>query len=166
MNKLTSGIYKIENKKTGQIYIGQSKNIEKRFSKHCCISPVDMEIATQGKENFSFDILEEVEEQKLDERERFWIDGYGAYENDYHYNLTPGGSVFPEGVHKSKYTLWNDNISHYEKTTMFKQGNEEGLRPRKCFVYMFQSYYMPIGLFHDFISCEIINQLVDSFINN
>ena len=49
---------------------------------------------------------------------------------------------------------------------MFKQGNEEGLRPRKCFGYMFQSYYMPIGLFHDFTSCEIINQLVDSFINN
>ena len=96
MNKLTSGIYKIENKKTGQIYIGQSKNIEKRFSMHCRISLVDMDIAIQGKENFSFDILEEVEEQRLDERERFWIDGYGAYENDYHYNLTPGVNVFPE----------------------------------------------------------------------
>ena len=166
MNKLTSGIYKIENKKTGQIYIGQSKNIERRFLMHCRISLVDIDIAIHAKENLTLAILEEVEEQKSDERHRFRRAAYGAYENDYHYNLTPGGNVFPEGVHKSKYTLWNDNISHYEKATMFKQGNEEGLRPRKCFVYMFQSYYMPIGLFHDFISCEIINQLVDSFINN
>lgn len=90
MSRLTSGIYKIENKKTGQVYIGQSKNIERRFNEHCNAISVDVAIAMEGKDNFSFEILEEVDENKLKERERFWIWGYGAYENDYHYNVRPG----------------------------------------------------------------------------
>lgn len=87
---MTSGIYKIENKKTGQIYIGQSKNIERRFRHHCRVPMIDLAIANEGVENFHFDILEEVDEEYLLEREKYWIKGYGVAENPYHYNQYGG----------------------------------------------------------------------------
>ena len=163
---MTSGIYKIENKKTGQIYIGQSKNIEKRFKKHCHILPVDVDIAKYGKENFYFDILEETNEN-LEEREAFWIEGYGAYENEYHYNLSPKGSNLKDNRGSpSKYTLWDTHVCSYHKSTMFNDGNEAGMRPRKCFRYMYKAYRVPINGFYDFLSCEIIGELIHTFIND
>lgn len=162
---MTSGIYKIENKKTGQIYIGQSKNIEKRFKKHCHILPVDVDIAKYGEENFDFDILEVVEEHNLKEREKFWIKGYSAYENEYHYNLTSGGSCKHEKLSTSKYILWDTYVCSFLKRDMY-DNNKEGLRPRKCFKCMYKAYCLPIGGFYDFLSCEIIGNLVHSFIND
>ena len=32
---VTCGIYVIKNKKTGQMYVGQSTNVEGRFKSHC-----------------------------------------------------------------------------------------------------------------------------------
>lgn len=165
MNKLTSGIYKIENKKTGQIYIGQSKNIEARVKRHCYVPLVDLDIAKYGEENFTFDILEEVEECDLQEREKFWIEGYGAYENDYHYNSTPGGHSRPSNLSTSKYTMWNTYFCSFNKSTMYKE-NEVGARPRKCFSCMYKRYPLPIGGFYDFLSCEIIGELIHTFIND
>ena len=163
---MTSGIYKIENKKTGQIYIGQSKNIEKRFKRHCYVSPIDLDIAKYGKENFNFDILEEADEN-LEEREAFWIEGYGAYENEYHYNLSPKGTNLKENRRSfDKYILWDVSICYYNKVAMFNNGNDMGMRPRKCFRCNYKGYRLPIGNFYDFISCEIIGNLVHSFIND
>ena len=76
---MTCGIYMIKNKKTGQIYIGQSNNIEVRFLKHCNISLVDIDIAINGVDNFDFSIVEETID--LDEREKFWIEYYNTYKN-------------------------------------------------------------------------------------
>ena len=162
---MTSGIYIIENKKTGQIYIGQSKNIEQRFKRHCSAPPIDVDIAINGEDNFTFDILEEVEENLI-EREKFWIKGYGAYENDYHYNLTPGGTMHKklDRRNKSKYTLWDSYICYFHKQLMYSYN--KNLNPRKCFLVSYQSYKLPIGGFYDFTSCEIISELINSFIYN
>ena len=62
---MTIGIYKIENLINGKIYIGQSIHIEKRWQEHCRTSSnslISKAIQIYGKENFSFQILEEVQD--------------------------------------------------------------------------------------------------------
>lgn len=89
----TTGIYKITNLMTGRFYIGQSKNIERRYIEHCTRSHdkeiVDLNINLWGKENFSLEILEECPIDKLDEREDYYIKLYNAVELGY--NILNGG---------------------------------------------------------------------------
>ena len=62
---MSIGIYKIENLINQKIYIGQSIHIEKRWQEHCQKSTnslIAQAIQKYGKENFSFQILEEVED--------------------------------------------------------------------------------------------------------
>ena len=94
------GIYKIENLVNGKIYIGQSINIERRWQGHRkgIKSRVDKEkplyraMNKYGIENFSFEVLEECEEEELDEKEIYYIEKYHSYIEDGGYNLTRGGS--------------------------------------------------------------------------
>ena len=91
-------IYKITNKINGKIYIGQTiqKPIE-RFYQHCAKSakcevlnmPIHKAILKYGKNNFSFEILETINKNKLNERERYWISYYDSYNSGY--NATFGG---------------------------------------------------------------------------
>ena len=65
---MTTGIYKIENRVNGKIYIGQSTHIEKRWAEHCKASSnslISQAIQKYGKENFNFQILEEIKDLKL-----------------------------------------------------------------------------------------------------
>jgi group I intron endonuclease len=61
------GIYKITNKITGKSYIGQSVNIETRWSQHKSVSrsyetldgnELHKDILELGVENFSFEVIE------------------------------------------------------------------------------------------------------------
>lgn len=59
---MSIGIYKIENLVNGKIYIGQSIHIERRWQEHCQNSTQSLiakAIRKYGKENFSFQILQE-----------------------------------------------------------------------------------------------------------
>ena len=76
------GIYKITNAITGEFYIGSSKNIKKRWNEHKCQSkwneqpnnPMYLDMQEYGKDKFEFEILEEVEEDKLKEMEQHYIE--------------------------------------------------------------------------------------------
>ena len=94
-----SGIYKITNQINGKIYIGRSVEIiPKRWTEHIksslnigtiSHSKIHDAIKENGLENFTFEILEEVPKDKLNEREKYWIN---FYETDkWGYNMKQGG---------------------------------------------------------------------------
>ncbi len=82
-----SGIYKITRIKTGEIYIGKSTDIKKRWGEHTktaygvgsiAHSILHTTIRKDGIENFTFELLEEVPKDKLTEREKYWINFYNS----------------------------------------------------------------------------------------
>ena len=87
------GIYKITNLKNNKIYIGQSKDIQRRWNEHKYDerhnSPIHNAIKKYGIDNFQFEVIEECSLQELNEREKYWIEYYDSYNNGY--NLTLGG---------------------------------------------------------------------------
>ena len=89
------GIYRITKKDTKQMYIGQSKNIERRMREHfsysCSYSYIDNSIRKHGPEDYQIDILvtfDEYNKDVLDDAEQYFIAAYNTYENPKHYNLT------------------------------------------------------------------------------
>lgn len=108
---MTIGIYKITNKETGQLYIGQSINIKKRFQDHirgdgCPNSKIDCAIKKYKQDNFEFEIIEEFNKDTpflndvLNDSEQYYIAAYNTFNDDFHYNLTPGGDFNPMKVPK------------------------------------------------------------------
>ena len=97
-----TGIYKFTNVITNKSYIGQSIDIKNRKMTHkCCAFNKNAHnyycqfykaIREYGLENFTFDILEECEVEKLNEREIYWIAFYDTFHNGY--NMTEGGQGF------------------------------------------------------------------------
>lgn len=69
------GIYKITNKVNGKIYIGQSINLNRRISEHKRYKDpnqiIDQAIKKYGKDNFTFDIIEECQLEELNQRENY-----------------------------------------------------------------------------------------------
>lgn len=94
---MSVGIYKIQNMLNGKIYVGQSVDIEKRWSTHRAELKnnyhhnVHLQSAWNkyGEENFEFSIVEECNIDQLDQYEIYWISKFNSYENGY--NLTAGG---------------------------------------------------------------------------
>ena len=93
------GIYKITNLKYKMVYIGQSTNVKNRVKAHIQASLGISTIASQlvhdkmteeGLENFTFQMVEQCDRQKLNDREKYWISYYDS--NSWGYNRTGGGS--------------------------------------------------------------------------
>ena len=87
-------IYKITDKTNNKYYIGQAKDVFARWRTHCDPKSTDkMEISRQiqnkGVNNFTFEVIEIVEDEKADEAEIKWIAYYDSFYNGY--NRTKGG---------------------------------------------------------------------------
>lgn len=95
------GIYMIKNKKTGHRYIGQSIHIYQRWYEHIKKSRpntyIDRAIKKHGADNFELKVICELEQDDdlLNEMEKYYVWKYNTYEDDFHYNLTPGGDFNP-----------------------------------------------------------------------
>lgn len=88
------GIYKITNKINNKCYIGQSRNIERRWKRHIQEnndSAIHRAIKKYGVENFSFEVIEECSTEELDKKEIYWINFYNSIDKEKGYNLTLGG---------------------------------------------------------------------------
>ena len=93
-----SGIYKITYTPTGESYIGKSTNVNKRWQEHLksaynlgtiARSSLHTKMARDGVWNFTFELIEKVEKDKLNEREKYWINFYDT--KKYGLNEREGG---------------------------------------------------------------------------
>lgn len=91
-------IYKITNQINQKIYIGKTnRNIKIRFKEHCrnvnkdsCEKrPLYAAMRKYGIENFFIELIEECSLDKVEEREKYWIEFYQSFKNGY--NATIGG---------------------------------------------------------------------------
>lgn len=92
---MKKAIYKITNLLNGKIYIGQSIHPNRRWIEHkqCAMNgiddyPIHLAIRKYGKDNFSFEVLEEVE--NYDEEEQRLIKEYNSLVPN-GYNICLGG---------------------------------------------------------------------------
>ena len=85
--KKPCGIYCITYFPTGEMYIGRSTDIANRWQEHCksaygigtiAHSSLHTKMARDGIWNFCFQVLEEVPKDKLNEREKYWIEMYDS----------------------------------------------------------------------------------------
>lgn len=84
-------IYMTTNKINGKKYIGQHRGYTNDTYLGSGLG-ILRAVKAYGKENFERQILEICStEEELDERERYWIQYYNAYEDDNFYNMTKGG---------------------------------------------------------------------------
>ena len=91
------GIYKFTNKVTGEVYIGQSKHIEARWTQH--LNAIDdvkfhRSLREYGIKNFIFEVLEEnpnFTDEDLDRLEKQYIKDYDSYNHGL--NSTSGNGL-------------------------------------------------------------------------
>lgn len=76
------GVYKIINTITGDFYIGSSKDVKQRLAVHKCPSywskhpnnPMYQDFQKYGIDSFEFQVIAEVEAEKLKEKEQWFIE--------------------------------------------------------------------------------------------
>ncbi|QOJ19528.1 MAG: GIY-YIG nuclease family protein [Gammaproteobacteria bacterium] len=111
----------IKHVQSGKMYIGQSRNISKRWNDHLRYgnSRIGKAIRKYGKERFYFEVLELCHPNDLNDKEIYYIGKFDSVRNGY--NILPGGGQFdmPESV---KIRIGNSQRKRYAK------------RPPKCFV--------------------------------
>ena len=117
---MTCGIYKITNNITQESYVGQSVNIEKRFSEHKKAKDnyaIHRAIQKYGEDNFTYEIIEECKRENLSEREKYWINYYNTYYNGY--NETKGGEGATEAnkIKINQYSLAGKYIKTFDSIT-------------------------------------------------
>ena len=112
-------IYKITNKVNGKVYIGQTRfTIEHRFNQHKRNfniehrnQPLYKAFAKYGIENFEVEEVENVEIEKLDEREKYWIAYYNSFNKGYNATLRGKGNIY----------IWTDS-QYDEIRTLYLSG--------------------------------------------
>lgn len=94
-------------------------NVKDRWYRHCGFNgisevekamPIKRAIIKYGKENFSFEVLETVPKESLDDREKYWIDKFDSYRNGY--NATIGGKLGSKSVSIPE-EYWKDIAEFY-----------------------------------------------------
>ena len=119
------GVYKITNTVTKDFYIGSSKDVKLRLACHKCQStwkrcpnnPMYLDMNKYGVDKFVFEILEEVEEEKLKETEQQFIE---ILKPTYNSNRANGWDI-------ERYKEYNksDKYKEYKKKSNNKYNNQQ-----------------------------------------
>ena len=106
------GIYKITNTVNNKVYIGQSIDIMRRWRQHkqsfeslTGQRKLIQEVKQYGKDNFTFEIIEECKIEELDVKERKYIALFDSYKNGL--NMTIGGQ---SGGHGNSKKISNEEL--------------------------------------------------------
>lgn len=137
-----TGIYKILNMVNNKIYIGQSVNIRRRWNNHksnafntTCKSynsHLYRAIRKYGLENFSFEVIEECPKDRLNEREKYYIEFFNSNDPDHGYNETNGYDQPQygfQGESHPRHKLTADEVyyirerynQHYDEKEVYKE---------------------------------------------
>jgi group I intron endonuclease len=89
------GIYKITHRDSGKCYVGQSKDVFKRWKEHSNLAAkkkyaLQNAFVLYGIDKFSFEVLEECDREMLNDKEVYWISCFDSVAPN-GYNLTSGG---------------------------------------------------------------------------
>lgn len=135
---MVSGIYKITNKINNHFYIGQSKNIEKRWKDHIKTAKenknrtvLQKAFCKYGVDNFTFEILEKCPTDKLDEKEIFYI---AKLKPEYNMNLGGSGNKGYIVTNETKESLrqyGRDQWNSYDEETKNKIIRNQLKGPKK-----------------------------------
>ena len=106
------GIYKIENRENGKLYIGQAKDIRDRWRHHVAAlrneyhsnKHLQYSWNKYGKESFIFSIIEICSIEELNDKEIFWIKECKSADSRYGYNIALGGESPTKGRKHSEET--------------------------------------------------------------
>ena len=135
---MKSGIYKITNNFNHHLYIGQSIHIQKRWKEHQKSfkenkrkTVLQKAFHKYGFENFSFEVVEECEPDKLNEREMFYI---AALKPEYNMNIGGTGNKgykVPDETKKLLSKLGRKQWESYDEETRRKIISKQLTGPRK-----------------------------------
>jgi predicted GIY-YIG superfamily endonuclease len=114
-----SGIYKIQNKTNGKLYVGSSKNIRKRWKSHRAAfrrnkhhnNHLASAFKIYGLNGFRWEVIEFVKVNELHKREQFWLDFYRSFEKENGYNNSPT-AFSPLGVKHTDEARKNMSLAH------------------------------------------------------
>ena len=129
------GVYKITNTVTGDFYIGSSKDVKRRWREHkkpsawkqCPNNPMYLDMQKYGVDKFEFEILEEVEIEKLKETEQKFIETLKpAYNNRNANSLN----------NKRKKEYLKEYLKEYQKSDKRKEYLKEYMKSDKYKEYM------------------------------
>ena len=131
-----SAVYKITNTVTGDFYIGSSKNVKNRFAHHkypslrnrCPSNPMYQDMQQYGLKKFSFEILAEVEEEKLKEVEQQFIEKLKPTYNDMNAKGLDIGRKKEWQKEYQKSDKYKEYKKEYEKTDKRKEYHKEYLK--------------------------------------
>lgn len=118
------GIYKITSP-SGKIYIGQSRNIEKRFKTYNLLwcKPQRFlynSFLKHGVKNHKFEIIEVCSVELLDEREIYYVNLYDTFNSNHGLNLKEGGGSNAKLSENTKLKLREINLGrkHTDNTKL------------------------------------------------
>ena len=145
-----SGIYKITNTITGDFYIGSSKDVKSRWTCHKCKStwkqhpnnPMYLDMQKYGTDKFAFEILEEVEVDKLKEAEQQFIELSNPTYNNRNAN---GLDIERQKEYNKEYH------KEYQKSDKCKEYHKQYQKTDKCKAYQKQynkQYYNQLCFFN------------------
>ncbi len=160
--KIDSGIYKIENKTTGKIYIGQSKYLKTRFCEHRFElnsgrhhnGYLQKAFDKYGKDDFVFEVIERCDVADLDKRERYYIEKYNTLDHSVGYNIREGGndSDMPDET-KEKIRQRNRGRNNKLTAEQVEQIKIERLNGERC-IDLAQKFGVTISTVNKITMCK------------
>ena len=131
------GIYKITNLKNQKVYIGQSVNIQRRWTQHKNSDkdyPLYNDFKKYGIDNFSFEVIKQCDKKELNQFEQLYIKQYNSTNEKFGYNQTITDSIYGHPIVFNNEALLNliDDLMYStiskEKLAIKYNCNERAIR--------------------------------------